>query len=817
MNLLQLEIGERAIIVKVKGRGAFRKRIMEMGFVAGKEIIAVQKAPMGDPVEYNIIGYNVTLRNSEAALIEIVTEKLAFQEQTNGMAGIPGELLLRETALMKEKIINVALVGNPNSGKTTLFNVASHSRERVGNYGGVTIDAKEARFKLDGYQFIITDLPGTYSLTEYSPEELYVRDFIFTSMPDVVVNVVDASNLERNLYLTTQLIDMDIKIVVAMNMFDDLKKQGDDLDFDYLGKLLGIPFVPTVASRGKGIEDLFRKIRDVYEGKETTIRHVHINYGESIEKSIATLQEQIRIPENSFITNQISPRFLSIKLLEKDMPTQSRLLSCINSDELFQTAKQQVQRIEKEFDEDTGTLITDARYGFVSGALRETFKPSPDKYVRRSDAIDQLVTHRYWGIPIFVFFMWATFYATFKVGSYPMSWIEAFVEFISSMVSQHMASGWLKDLLVQGIIGGVGGVIVFLPNILLLYFFISLMEDTGYMARAVFIMDKVMHRIGLHGKSFIPLIMGFGCNVPAILSTRIIESRSDRLITMMINPFMSCSARLPVYILFITAFFTSYQGSILFGLYAIGILLAISSSLLFRRAFFRKEEIPFVMELPPYRMPTPRSLAKHMWFRAEQYLRKIAGVILIASIIIWALGHFPQVHSGDIKETTIAQANEKIVPHEPDLQSSKKYEQQQQSYIGRIGRFIEPAMRPLGFDWRMSVALLTGVAAKEVVIGSLGVLYMQNPEDPEGMVSLPGRLQAQTHQLGPRVGQKVFDPIVAFSFMLFILIYFPCIGVIAAIRKESGSWKWAAFVIFYTTTLAWLVSFSFYQLAQLIL
>ncbi|MDP2423850.1 MAG: ferrous iron transport protein B [Bacteroidales bacterium] len=818
MNLQQLDIGEKAIIIKVKGRGAFRKRIIEMGFVAGQEIVAVQKAPLGDPVEYNIMGYNVSLRNSEAGLIEIVTENLAHEEVLdNDFIGMPGDLLLKETARRKGKTIHVALVGNPNSGKTTLYNFASHSRERVGNYGGVTVDAKEARFKLDDYQFIITDLPGTYSLTAYSPEELYVRDFIFGQMPDVIVNIVDASNLERNLYLTTQLIDMDIKVVVALNMYDDLKRRGDDLDYDYLGNLLGIPFVPTIASRGKGIDELFHKIIDVYEDRETIIRHVHINYRESIEKGIKALQEKIKTPDNSFITNNISPRFLSIKLIEKDKHTRKRLAACSNIDEIFLSADQQVIRIEKELEDDTESLITDARYGFIAGALRETFTPSPDKYVRRSDLVDQLITHRFWSIPIFVFFMWITFYSTFKLGQYPMNWIEGSVDFISGFVMNNMSEGWLKDLLIQGLVGGVGGVIVFLPNILLLYFFISLMEDTGYMARAVFIMDKFMHRIGLHGKSFIPLIMGFGCNVPAILSTRIIESRRDRLITMLINPFMSCSARLPVYVLFITAFFTSYQGSILFSLYALGILLAIGSSLLFRRTFFRKVEIPFVMELPPYRVPTVRTLIKHMWFRTEQYLRKIAGVILVASIVIWALGYFPQPDStpadGNISENQAVAKPQQI---EQQAWIEQEYERQHNSYIGRIGRFIEPVMRPLGFDWRMSVALLTGVAAKEVVVGSLGVLYLENPDNLQSSASLVKKLQNQTHQSGTLAGQEIFNPIIAFSFMLFILIYFPCIGVIAAIRKESGSWKWAVFVIFYTTILAWLASFSFYQLANII-
>jgi ferrous iron transport protein B len=812
VNLQQLEVGEKAIITKVKGRGAFRKRIIEMGFIAGKEITAVQRAPLRDPVEYNIMGYNVSLRNSEAALIEIVSESEAKINPENGLAGIPGELSLTETARKKEKTIHVALVGNPNSGKTTIFNYASHSRERVGNYGGVTVDAKEARFKMGDYQFIITDLPGTYSLTAYSPEELYVRDFIFENLPDVVVNIADASNLERNLYLTTQLIDMDIKVVVALNMFDDLERHGDSLDFENLGKLLGIPFVPTVASKGKGIRDLFTKIIEVYEDREQTLRHIHINYGETFEKAIIELQEKIRIRENDFITNNISPRFLSIKLLEKDKHTQKRVKQCSNAEQIQQTADKHIGRIEKEIQEDTESLITDARYGFISGAIMETLRPNPEKKVRKSDLIDRFITNKYWGIPIFLFFMYVTFYATFRLGQFPMEWIEWSVDALSNMISANMTDSWFKDMLVQGIIGGVGGVIIFLPNILLLYFFISLMEDTGYMARAVFIMDKFMHRIGLHGKSFIPMIMGFGCNVPAILSTRIIESRRDRLITMLINPFMSCSARLPVYILFISAFFVSYQGSILFALYFTGILLAIGSSLLFSKVFFKKQEIPFVMELPPYRIPTLRSILKHMWFRAEQYLRKIAGVILVASIVIWVLGYFPRPPEASeqmLSESSLS-AEEKSA-----IEMEIKLRQQENSYIGQLGKTIEPVMRPLGFDWKMSVAILTGVAAKEVVVGTLGVLYLEETVEAENSASLISKLQAQTYTEGERSGQPVFNSIVAMSFMLFILIYFPCVGVLAAIKKESESWKWPAFVVIYTSTLAWLVAFGFYQIAQL--
>jgi ferrous iron transport protein B len=835
LNLFDLNLGEKAVITKVKGRGAFRKRIIEMGFVIGKEVLVVKKAPLKDPVEYNILGYNVSLRNSEAKLIEIDTDLENSLAKSVNYSGTFTTNEIYTEVIHTTKTISVALVGNPNSGKTTIFNHASGSKERVGNYSGVTIDAKEAHFRLDDYLFNVTDLPGTYSITAYTPEELFVRDFIFENYPDVVVNVVDAGNLERNLYLTTQLIDMDIKVVVALNMFDELERSGDKLDYEHLGRMLGTPFVPTIGSKGKGINELLRKIIDVHEDRDTTSRHVHINYGLSIEKGIKAIQDKLRIDDaNLPLLDTVSSRYLAIKLLEKDKVALNQIGQCANKDEIRIVSEREIQRIETEGQDDCETLITDAKYGYITGALAETL--SPNEHIRRkkSEIIDTFITHKIWGIPIFIFLMWLTFYGTFKIGQYPMNWISLLVGWSSDYLQTSMHEGMLKDLLIQGIIGGVGGVLTFLPNIVLLYLFISLMEDTGYLARAVFIMDKVMHKIGLHGKSFIPLLMGFGCNVPAILSTRIIESRRDRLITMLINPFMSCSARLPVYILFITAFFTSYQGTILFSMYAIGVALAILSSLFFQKTLFKAVEVPFVMELPPYRVPTARSVLKHMWYRAQQYLRKIAGIILIASIVIWALGYFPHTskatdgidyriaavqsqYARQINDTqnnhqliqSLTETNEKTMD---TLYQQQHAIQQRNSFIGKIGAFIEPAMRPLGFDWKMSVALLSGVAAKEVVVGTLGVLYHADEKSSGSLIS---KLQQQTYPDGLRKGKKVFNPLVAFSFMIFILIYFPCIGVVAAIRKESGHTKWAVFVVVYTTGLAYIASLLVFQIGSL--
>ena len=841
MTLFDLNEGDKAVIAKVKGYGAFRKRIIEMGFIPGKEIRVVKKAPLKDPVEYNIMGYNVSLRNSEAMLIEVVTLKEAAELlQNNDQAAntIPEELLLLKTADTRGKTIHVALVGNPNSGKTTLFNLASNSRERVGNYSGVTVDAKEAQFKLGEYTIKMIDLPGTYSLTAYTPEELFVRSYIAEHVPDLVLNVVDGSNLERNLYLTTQLIDMDIRMVIALNMFDELQKSGSILDHKSLGELLGIPIVPTISTKGKGLDNLLAKIIEVFEGKDDTVRHIHIHYGKRLEDAIVAIREKVSHPENAALTTKVSPRFLAIKLIEKDQDAQEQIQSCPNKQAILDVTAREINQIESDLGEDTESLVTDAKYGFIGGALKETLKPSPEVRIRRSEIIDTFFTHKVWGIPAFLFFMWLSFYVTFKIGEYPKHWIEFSVSWISGMVQEHMAAGLLKDLLVQGIIGGVGGVVVFLPNILLLFLFISLMEDTGYLARAVFIMDKAMHRIGLHGKSFIPLLMGFGCNVPAIMSTRIIESRRDRLVTMLINPFMSCSARLPVYILFIPAFFSNYQGTLLFCIYLLGILLAVLSAILFNKTIFRKVDVPFVMELPPYRVPTLRSLLKHMWHRAGQYLKKIGGVILLASILIWALGYFPRnsqivnEYTRKLQETEQAYATAlAAVPADSLLQSAQLSKEkelkinalhweeqgllQEKSFIGQIGQFVEPVMRPLGFDWKMSVAIITGIAGKEVVVGTLGVLHQAGSGSGPAASSLVERLRSQRYERGPKKGEPVFNQVVALAFIFFILIYFPCIAVIATIRKESGHWKWAAFVIFYTSIIAWLVAFATFQIGSI--
>ncbi len=841
MNLSELRSGQSGVIAKVRGRGAFRKRIIEMGFVAGKTVEVIKKAPLQDPVEYRVMGYNVSLRNSEAELIEVVPGKTENQITSTNDNGAILSTQSQSQFKSLRRTIRVALVGNPNSGKTTFFNFASGSKERVGNYGGVTVDAKEATFLQSGYKFVVTDLPGTYSITAYTPEEVFVRDFIQGQVPDVVINVVDASNLERNLYLTTQLIDMDIKVVMVLNMFDELQEKGDNLDYVALGKLLGIPMVPAVSKKGKGIKETFEKVIEVYDDKDPNLRHIHINYGATIEESIVKIQNLLKQDGNQGLTSRVSPRFHAIKLLEKDSEAIKAVIkNCQNKDQILGMVSTETSRLEREFKEEPETLFTDLKYGFINGALKETLKPGKIKQRQTTKLIDGIITHRIWGFPIFLFIMWLMFTATFTLGQYPMGLIESGVDAFSGFLDSILPNGVIKDLFVSGIIGGAGAVLMFLPNILLLFLFISLMEGTGYMARAVFIMDKVLHKIGLHGQSFVPLIMGFGCNVPAIMATRTLPSRNDRLLTMLINPFMSCSARLPIYVLFISAFFPNYQGSMLFLMYLIGVFIAVVVSIIFKKTLFSKQEIPFVMELPPYRVPTARYTMLHMWGKGVHYIKKISGIVLAASIIIWVLGYFPHGSSYREKtetmqdETTTAfnqtfaslveindQEREKL---EKELETKlntieveNNAERLERSFIGQIGRIAQPLMAPLGFDWKMTIGIITGVAAKEIVISTLGVLYLTaNPDHDEGS-SLKEKLQTQVYTEGPKVGQKVFNKLVAFSYMLFVLLYFPCIAVIAAISRESGSWKWGLFAIVYTTGMAWVVSFVVYQVGSLIL
>jgi len=839
MRLSELKTGEKGVIVKVLGHGGFRKRIVEMGFIRGKLVEVILNAPLKDPIKYKVLDYEVSLRRQEAELIEIVSEQeAAAQQQEKDTKHVTidevttiSEEDLKRIALGKRRTINVAFVGNPNCGKTSLFNLASGAHEHVGNYSGVTIDAKVGFFDFQGYRFKIVDLPGTYSLSAYTPEELYVRQHIINENPDVIINVVDSSNLERNLYLTTQLIDMNVRMVIALNMYDELEASGNKLDHHLLSRLIGVPMVPTNGKKGLGIDNLFHVLINLYEGgdyfdkegnidpeilkdiknwhdtevsndhqpqiedyvhsKENkkdkigrTFRHIHVNHGPLLEQAIDTVKNVIAVNEN--IRHRYSTRFLAIKSLEHDNEIEKILKELPNGDEIMKVRNKISSDILNTIKEDSETAIIDAKYGFIAGALKETFIDNHIEKKGYTRFIDSLVTHKIWGYPIFFVLLFVMFSLTFSLGKYPMDGIEWLVEKLACWIDGAMNPGIFKDLLADGIIDGVGAVIIFLPNILILYFCISLMEDSGYMARAAFIMDKIMHKMGLHGKSFIPMVMGFGCNVPAIISSRTIESRKSRLITMLINPLMSCSARLPVYIVLIGAFFPRYGGLVLLSLYCIGILLSVMMARLFSRFLVKGEDIPFVMELPPYRMPTFKAIFRHTWERGKQYLKKMGGIILIASIVVWFLGYFPRYENN-------------AEPQQFSM-SENLSAQENQSYLGKIGKIIEPVIKPLGFDWKLGIGLLSGVGAKELVISSLSVIYAEKETTD---VNLGSRIQ--------------ITPLVAFCYMLFVLIYFPCLATLVAIKQESGSWKWALFAAFYTTLLAWVLSFAVFQIGSLLL
>ena len=809
MRLSELKTGEKGVIVKVLGHGGFRKRIVEMGFIRGKIVTVLLNAPLQDPVKYKIMGYEISLRRSEAEMIEIISTDEARQleeeeAQTLGLAEISdrstdddGYLTderLHKAAMKKSHIINVALVGNPNCGKTSLFNFASGAHERVGNYSGVTVDAKEGHAEYEGYQFNLVDLPGTYSLSAYSPEELYVRKQIIENTPDVIINVIDASNLERNLYLTTQLVDMNLKIVGALNMFDEFESRGDKLDYDKLGELFGIPLVPTVFKNGRGVDELFKTVINVYEGEKSDgknlQRHVHLNHGRYIEHAIDEIKTEIQKDEQ--IRYKYSTRFLSIKLLERDSKIEDFIETLPNGKEITATRDKAADYIMMETKEDSETAIMNAKYGIIHGALHEAGCEEgtrADTY-QLTHVLDSVITNKYVGFPLFFLFLYIMFEVTFTLGQYPMDWIEAGVGALCDFVKTTMPDGPLKAMIADGAIAGVGAVIVFLPQILILYFFISFMEDSGYMARAAFIMDKLMHKMGLHGKSFIPLIMGFGCNVPAVMATRTIENRRNRLITILVLPLMSCSARLPIYIMIIGTFFAvEYQSLIMISLYAIGVALAVLMSRLFSKWMIKGDDTPFVMELPPYRFPTAKAIGRHTWEKGKQYLKKMGGIILVASVIVWALGYFP---------------------HDESLGTQA---QQEQSYIGRIGKAIEPVFRPQGFDWKLDVSLIAGVGAKEIVASTMGVLYADDETVADDTVDNSGKYEV----LRQKMEADGITPLIAFSYLLFVLIYFPCIATIAAIKGETGSWKWAAFAAGYTTLLAWLVSACVYQIGRLFL
>ena len=840
MKLSDLNTGEQGVIVKVNGHGSFRKRLIEMGFIAGKKVTVVLNAPLKDPIEYEILGYKLSLRRSEAEQIEVISESEAKEvmKKDSSFDTIYADdcdeewslnNLMKKLAEERKHVIRVALVGNPNCGKTSLFNIASGSHEHVGNYSGVTVDAKEGRFEYKGYKFVLVDLPGTYSLSAYSPEELYVRKNLIDNVPDVVINVVDASNIERNLYLTAQVIDMNLRVVMALNMYDELKDKGDELDIKQLGYLLGMPVCPTVSRDGTGIPELFDTVIKIYTQSDPKLaRHIHINHGAELEKSIDRIK--LLLQKNQSLRDKYSTRYLAIKYLEDDKDIEKIIDTLPNRDEIISARVIEEQRIIDLLHTNTESAIVDAKYAFIQGALAETYKPHQDTTPRKTvtDKIDAIVTNKWMAFPIFIAVLYLIFQTTFAVGDYPMQWIDWFVGKFGEFVAMFMADGWLKDLVVDGIISGVGSVLVFLPNILILYFFISLMEDSGYMSRAAFIVDKLMHKIGLHGKSFIPMVMGFGCNVPAIMATRAIESRKSRMITIAIIPFMSCAGRLPIFVLLAGAFFPHNAALVLLGIYLLGIVLAILSAIVLSK-FVKDDDLPFVMELPPYRIPTAKAIWRHTWEKGKQYLQKMATTILVCSVIIWFLGYFPknkelmatQEEYATLAQTPAGRLSANADDVDVNAATATKKElmtridslyayQQENSYIGQLGRMVSPALDPLGFNWKMDVGLLTGIAAKELVVSTLGVMYSEGAKVSEG------HDMSEDTQLQSALVNDV-TPAAALSFMVFILLYFPCVATFVAIKNETGKWRWAVACCAYTMAVAWIMSFIVYRLALIFL
>lgn len=840
MKLSDLNTGEQGVIVKVNGHGSFRKRLIEMGFIAGKKVTVVLNAPLKDPIEYEILGYKLSLRRSEAEQIEVISESEAKEvmKKDSSFDTIYADdcdeewslnNLMKKLAEERKHVIRVALVGNPNCGKTSLFNIASGSHEHVGNYSGVTVDAKEGRFEYKGYKFVLVDLPGTYSLSAYSPEELYVRKNLIDNVPDVVINVVDASNIERNLYLTAQVIDMNLRVVMALNMYDELKDKGDELDIKQLGYLLGMPVCPTVSRDGTGIPELFDTVIKIYTQSDPKLaRHIHINHGAELEKSIDRIK--LLLQKNQSLRDKYSTRYLAIKYLEDDKDIEKIIDTLPNRDEIISARVIEEQRILDLLHTNTESAIVDAKYAFIQGALAETYKPHQDATPRKTitDKIDAVVTNKWMAFPIFIAVLYLIFQTTFAVGDYPMQWIDWFVGKFGDFVATFMADGWMKDLVVDGIISGVGSVLVFLPNILILYFFISLMEDSGYMSRAAFIVDKLMHKIGLHGKSFIPMVMGFGCNVPAIMATRAIESRKSRMITIAIIPFMSCAGRLPIFVLLAGAFFPHNAALVLLGIYLLGIVLAILSAIVLSK-FVKDDDLPFVMELPPYRIPTAKAIWRHTWEKGQQYLQKMATTILVCSVIIWFLGYFPknkelmatQEEYATLAQTPAGRLSANADDVDVNAATATKKElmtridslyayQQENSYIGQLGRMVSPALDPLGFNWKMDVGLLTGIAAKELVVSTLGVMYSEGAKVSEG------RDMSEDTQLQSALVNDV-TPAAALSFMVFILLYFPCVATFVAIKNETGKWRWAVACCAYTMAVAWIMSFIVYRLALIFL
>lgn len=818
MLLSEVKNGNNCLITKINGQGDFHNKVMSLGFVPGEMVTVVKNAPLQDPIEYIVMNSHVSLRREEAekivvAVKDIENEVLRLQQRYPFFGTIDDTI--SNIHPHNEKIITVALVGNPNCGKTSLFNHATGMKEKVGNYSGVTVSAKIGTFKHKGYTIRMVDLPGIYSVAENSPEEQYVRDYLLEVRPDVVLNVVDSTNLERNLFLTTQIMDMKLHIVMALNMYDELQRESTHINITELESILGVECTPTVAKSGDGIISLLDSIVTAYRSKEHTIHKV--DYGEHIEAAIGALRHELE----QYDDISLHPiRFLTIKLLENEPATVKHLISHTEEfEQISRVADRERDKIESIYQEDFASVITNSKFAFIRGVkdrvlIHDAEQPSK----KRPYSIDKILTHKYLSYPILILFLWVMFQTTFTIGAIPQAWIETAIGWLGRNVANWMGEGILTDLIVDGVISGVGGVLVFLPNIIILFLFITIFEDTGYMSRAAFIMDRLMHKIGLHGKSFIPLLIGFGCGVPAVMATRTLEKPKDRIVTMMAIPFISCSARLPVYLLFVGAFFQKNQGLIILSLYLTGVIISILTALLLKNTHFKGESEQFVMEMPPYRLPSFRNLMVHMWDKSVHYLRKMGGIILVGSIVIWLLSYFPttneKMRSIDSEIAMIQASSDMFNATESNsmiaqLEREKIAAQSEGSYIGKIGQFLAPIVQPLGFDWQMGVSLLTGIVAKEIIVSSLGILYNADIDDSaEGVKSA-----IVSHR--DRNGVLTFTPFKSYTFMIFVLLCMPCIATISAIAKEAN-WKWALFTIAYSTSIAWIFSFAIHSIGALL-
>lgn len=823
MKLTELEIEEGFVVDKVATEGEIRQRIIEMGFTPGAKGWIVRKAPLGDPIEVHIMDYEISLRNSEAKGIEVSKSEVEIKKDRilkssdtkKEKLELDSNLIEnREDIYKKIKVpsnntkLKVAIAGNPNCGKTTIFNALTGANYKVANYPGVTVERREKDIVYNGYTYDLIDLPGVYSLSAYSQDEVVACDVLLNEKPDFIIDVIDATNLERNLYLTLQLIELGIPIVCVLNMYEFAEKNGVKINEKILTDILRLPFIKVYGNKYESVLLILDKIEDMYKSGNKLNKDAAMRYGETVEKSIKTITDNMQGD-----LSDLHKRWLAIKTFEKDeRAIHSIRRECSNGGEVIETVNKEIIKLESSENAKSDSIMADKRYSYIRGALQEAVKKDNIRAFNFTEAADVVFLNKWLGIPIFLVVLWLIFKVTFTLGAYPQEWIDMGISALSDFVGGLLeGSPLIQSLVVDGIIGGVGAVLSFFPLVLILFVGISFLEDCGYMARAAFLMDKVMHRLGLHGQSFIPLFLGFGCSIPATMAARTLRNKKDRIVTVLITTFMSCGARVPVYLMFTAAFFSpKIAPTIMFSIYIIGVITAFIIAFILRKALFKGEETPFVMELPPYRAPRAKAVLRHMFDRGWMYIKKAGTYVFAASVIIWALMTFPQYEPNEqeevsLREQAIAIASEQELDIEDEEIINTEYDKVlsseglRRSYAGQIGRFIEPIIKPLGFDWRIGIALVAGGAAKEVLVSTIAQIVRVDEEDEASLTEL---LQ----------NDPVFNPIVAYSLLLFVLLYFPCFAAIGVMGAEIGN-KWIPFIVVYTLAVAWIVSFVFYQIA----